>query len=419
MIMIGMGITLSLYILYIGHVERKNAEKREEIMKIPFFYKYIFYISITLAILQFIFHAFNLIFCNQIISSLPSTYGSFANKTSFIIYIIIMAHLFLGLLCRLYFTFHGSLYAKKKEFYIITIVIFITIVLIGIIGIFLKSPILVICAVFSYWLESLWLLSVFIRHLMDLITNRIVDLHFRTSSELRRKTAKLQLSFEDEKLIKLISKYLVLGVSSFLMKILVLIAVALLVFEIDYQDIMYPIVKLLIMIDVMTNIVYIYLQYNFADKEYRKLCACMDTIIGTVSHDVAVGRIRGDTLSFYMDKYKESVDMTKEQRMKKLSMDIPKLKEIQTHSTNMSMPTIDEVLADMDIDFAELERQTMGNSKTSDNVEGDGQDSSDDTDSEVEDQLKAFGETSIQIQEYDVLSQQNGMKSHNEEDTID
>ena len=283
---------------------------------------------------------------------------------------------------------------------------------------------------------------------MDLITSKIVSLRCESPAELKQKTNKLQvnLSVDDERLIKLISKYLVLGFASFLTKILVLTAVVLLFFDIDHQNIMYPMVKLSVMIDVMTNIVYIYLQYAFAEKKYRKLCGCVDRHVDSISTDNAVRRIRRDTFSFYSQRFKGSLDLTEQQNsaspLSKMRIGLPgigpNLKIVPTNSAlskddNEITPRLSPIEsahaanADMDkwLDFGNFKKQTMENSQKSsgEHLEGnhDKGDSKSmereversESDGDIEAQLEMFRTASIEIEEYG----DNGMvENENEED---
>ena len=275
--------------------------------KLPCIFVYMFYCCTISGLIQYFGFLSDLIMCR--IHPQRSFLIEFA---SFIIYLIFIIHLSVSWLARLYYTFYGSCYAKSARFYFVTCIAFIIILLSSVCGLivryfisFLIGSILIAISGLGYVLISSWLLFVFSRHLLDLATLKIVSLEARTTHSLKQQIDAIDnLPFHDEKYLKLISKYFVLGLLSFLPTLLVLIATMIQ----THLYLFLSVVRLLAMIDVVINVLCIYLQYKFANDMYYKLCGCLDKCVHLRIHNKAVHRIRKDTFSYYHEKFKPSVD---------------------------------------------------------------------------------------------------------------
>ncbi len=97
-----------------------------------------FYSCIMLGIIQMVFFALKISICQSYINVSNVNDWSYISFTSaFIIYSVLIAHLFLSWLSRLYHTFNKSIYAKSNAFYKIFSIIFIFIVIFFIVGMIL------------------------------------------------------------------------------------------------------------------------------------------------------------------------------------------------------------------------------------------------------------------------------------------
>ena len=185
------------------------------------------------------------------------------------------------------------------------------------------------------------------RQLMHLVTTKIVTVRARTEQSLKERTSAIDLSYKDQKLINVISKYFVLGATSFFTTLLVLIAMVLQFLELDRfhnknDKIMLHVLELLVMVDVVTNILCIYLQYNFAQIKYKQICGYFDRKVRSKLHDVAVKKLRSDTFTFYSDKFKDSLHKSKHSQtvsLGDLAMDLPP-------TTLTSIPTTSQTILD-------------------------------------------------------------------------
>lgn len=131
-------------------------------IKIPLLFKYIFYSCIIFGLIECILFIIDIFKCLQI-----------ALLFSFIIYGLIMIHIFILWLFRLYNTFSKSTYAKSNKFYIFTILLFLTLILLSISAVILvginfefSATILSILSAFGYLIMSLWFMNVFARYTM-------------------------------------------------------------------------------------------------------------------------------------------------------------------------------------------------------------------------------------------------------------
>ena len=296
-----------------GHIEKQELQKEME-MKLPLLFVYMFYVCIILGLIQLIGFALALFICLPPNHFIAHEWAFIINLLSFIMYGVLLFHLFLCWLSRLYFTFHASAYAKSTAFYITIMIITLSFLLLLVAGLTFRyfisfeiGLVMITLSGLSYIIVSAYLMVVFMRHLLDLATVKIVTLKVETSVSLKREVNNIeQLGHHDAKYIQLVSKYFVLGVSSFIPTLLVLAAGSAQFASDTHTTI--GIVKSLVIIDVIVNTICIYMQYKFAMKRYYKLFGCLDKLVHDYIHKKAVQKIRRDTFTFYNTQFKSSVD---------------------------------------------------------------------------------------------------------------
>ena len=131
-------------------------------------------------------------------------------------------------------------------------------------------------------------------------------MRFTTEATLRKKTEILSLNFRDQKLVECITKYFVLGITSIATTFIVIIVVLLDIsanFNEKNNKIILSIISILIIIDIICNILCIYLQFNFAKKKYETLCHWFDGKMNEKVELIAVKSLREKTFAFYADKF--------------------------------------------------------------------------------------------------------------------
>eukprot|EP01084_Bolivina_argentea_P028746 53378_1 len=116
----------------------------------------------------------------------------------------------------------------------------------------------------------------------------------------------MTLSHFDHVLTRCMAKYFVLGITSLSSSLLVFRALLLQFFEQflhlfgDKSNIiLFHVIQLLVMLDVVTNILCIYCQFQFAKGTYFKMFSfCHNKIFNKVENK-ALGKLRNDNFSFY------------------------------------------------------------------------------------------------------------------------
>eukprot|EP01084_Bolivina_argentea_P042021 77556_1 len=291
------GLIVTCYTAITGYQQFKKAEDT------IFIFKYMFYICMSLGFIQLVLFLTQLTLCN--IHPIPISNSNIISIASFLTYSILISHLFFLWLTRLYYTFLNTTYAKSNTFYRIIISIFICITLCALFGLILFlfdieniAAILILMGAFGYFFVSTWLLHTFVRQLLKLITCKVVTVRFKTEKTLRHKTDTLDLPFADQILVKCIAKYLVLGIASFTTSLIV-IGLVFIQFFIFFGDLYSEILKLCVIIDVVNNIICIYLQFNYSDSTYQKICGWFDSKVNMSVEKKATSELGQNTFSFY------------------------------------------------------------------------------------------------------------------------
>eukprot|EP01083_Nonionella_stella_P028900 79645_1 len=299
------GLIITIITTFIGRKSIQSSKKKLHVV-----YKSMFYSCMALAALQFICFAFTSGVCQ---SSLPTQYTYVSTLTSFTLYGLMISHRYISWLLRLYLVFHKSIYANPNIFFQIHGAVFVLTIFNAICGLALYNvsikiigSIQVAVSGFMYFVSSSLILRRFERQLLKLVTSRIVTMRAQTKESLRQRTSTISLTSHDQKLVRSMSKYITLGLTSFSTTLLVLVAMLLQflnIFGYGYMDNMFHILLILIMIDVICNVWCMYLQFSFADAIYNKTCGAFDQCIKKNIEKKAEHTIREDTYSFYAKEF--------------------------------------------------------------------------------------------------------------------
>eukprot|EP01083_Nonionella_stella_P308054 1085370_1 len=300
----GIGLILTVWITIIGLLQfNKKKQKRPT----PFLFKYMFYICMTLAIILLLLCILSIINCQ--IMFLPISWYYILTISAFVSYGVLISHLFFLWLFRLRHTFGGTQYAKSTLFYVIITGLFALLALIEIggltvfiLGMHQMGSILIVTGTFGYFAEAVWLMIVFLRQFFKFLTSKVVTVRFKSIKTLKNITQNMDLPSRDDQIVHLVAKYFVLGTTSFMTSLLVFIAGLIhitRVIDAKYQLIMFECVKLLVIVDVVTNILCIHLQYPYARLAYDRLCGWVDKKANRRIHKRAATGLGNTTFDFY------------------------------------------------------------------------------------------------------------------------